>query len=201
MLSPAREPPQSQQQQQQQQPQVQVGGKPLPLHAATPEMLRQMFRTSSSGISMLSYASHKSYCRSGEINAEAADEETAGTAAPAIGSADHKHVHQMLSTAETGAGAAAAAVAQLGTVPEGDGELVSTNGSSNNAVRAPAAGPAAERLLPGAGTAAGGGVTSSSNSSSVRERLTAGRMAKAPPMMSRSAYLQVRSSTVCDMML
>lgn len=142
---------------------------------ANPDVLRRLFRTSSSGISLLSIPSHKSYCMSGEFNAEAVDEETAGTAAPAISAADHNNARQILHSSD----AAAAAVSQLGTVPEGDGELCSNNGSVADTAAAA-----------GGGGAAGGGQAEGSSNGMMRERLVC-RMAKAPPMMSRSAYLQV----------
>jgi hypothetical protein len=131
------------------------------------EALKKLLR-SSSAMNMMSLKAGSCYFATGEVNADAADEETAGTAAPAISAADHKHAHQMLACPEPASGAAA----QLGTVPEGD------DGEGE--------GPSL------AGAAAGGKLGERFGSASGRERLTAGKMPKAPPMMSRSAYLQVR---------
>jgi hypothetical protein len=124
------------------------------------EALKKLLR-SSSGMSLMSLKGGSCYFATGEVNADAADEETAGTAAPAISAADHKHAHQMLTGPE--------GATQLGTVPEGD------DGEGE-----------------GPGGAAGGRLGDRLCSANGRERLTAGKMPKAPPMMSRSAYLQVR---------
>ena len=141
------------------------------------EALRKLLRTSSS-MSRLSLFSNISYARTGEGNAEAADEETAGTAAPAISAADLHHAHHIL-TASDAAGSGQQQQQQqqqLGTVLEGDREAESSAGSVARA-ESPTGGKGPAVTLERAHS---------------RERLTAGKVPKGPPMMSRSAYLQVR---------
>lgn len=145
--------------------------------ASSSEALRRLFGTSSSGTGMPSLkSSSKSYYRTGEFNAEAADEETAGTAAPAISAADHNHVRHILSDA-------AGASTQLGSVPEGDNEGTVTGSSCGMGSGAADAGGAGDGMVELAETGGAGGNNA--------RMLMGCRMAKAPPMMSRSAYLQV----------
>jgi hypothetical protein len=145
------------------------------------EELRKLLRTSSS-MSRLSLFSNMSYARTGEGNAEAADEETAGTAAPAISAADLQHAHHILTASNTaGSGPQQQQQQQqLGTVLEGDREVESSAGSVREAQ---VASPTGE---------VGKGPAVTLERAHSRERLTAGKVPKGPPMMSRSAYLQVR---------
>jgi hypothetical protein len=126
---------------------------------------------------MLSLKSSKPqpcFVATGEVIAEAADEETAGTAAPAISAADYKDAHHILTSAEESA-AAGAGAGQLKNVAEGDGEAGLEGGSSCNGGKA-------------IGKEGGERVGSSNG-------LRGGaKVPKCPPMMSRSAYLQVRGA-------